>query len=204
MWYKASIVAASGISSYLRLLIVFYEGHFSSLPHRWSVVRRSLCWIYIPGRLAKMLVDRSIEVNLQGYTSPTVTNLANSAKIERFSSSPSISRWSGISWSVWPVLLRTRMLLTWQGLSSSTYMGLSFQKWKILLTTRESGTLQSGVKNVFQGKGGKKSWAPVQSPAVRIYRPLDILGWSHLGRWLPYPPESAGWGNTIKSPSSWS
>lgn len=151
---------------------MFQEGHFSSLPRQWSGVRRPLCWIYMPGRLAKMLVDRSIVVNLQGCTSHTATNLANSAKIKRFPSSPSISRWSGISWSVWPVLLRTRMARA----VIKHFHGFEFPEVEDPTNNKR---VRDGVKwcqKHFQGKGWEKCWAPVQSPAVRINRPLDNLG----------------------------
>ena len=67
MWYKASIVAeVDSIQKYISVLCVK---------------------IYMAGKLAKMLVARSIVVNLQGCSSHSVNKLANSAKIKRFLSS---------------------------------------------------------------------------------------------------------------------
>ena len=101
-------------------------------------MRRSLCWIYMPGRLAKMLVDRSIVVNLQGCTSHTATNLANSAKIKRFPINFKVVRDLLVS------LASTSLNKNAPNMARAVikhFHGFEFPEVKILLTTRESGTV---------------------------------------------------------------
>ena len=94
IWYKANI--ETEVDSVKKYILVLCRG---------SGVK-----IYMSGRLAKMLVGRSIIVNLQGCTSHSATN--------------------------WQILQRLKgsclpLQFQGQGLSSSTFMGLSFQKWTV-------------------------------------------------------------------------